>query len=55
VIQAEPLAAIDYIAVVDRETLQPIDKIGNNEALVALAARFGKVRLIDNILLNQKQ
>jgi len=55
VIQAEPLAAIDYIAVVDQETLQPIDKVGDKEALIALAARFGKVRLIDNILLNQKQ
>ena len=55
VIQAEPLAAIDYIAVVDQETLQPIDKVGDKEALIALAARFGKVRLIDNMLLNQKQ
>jgi pantoate--beta-alanine ligase len=55
VIQAEPLASVDYIAVVDRETLQPIDKVGDNETLIALAARFGSVRLIDNILLNRKQ
>ncbi|MEP6850053.1 MAG: pantoate--beta-alanine ligase [Acidobacteriota bacterium] len=55
VIQDEPLAETDYIAVVDRETLQPIDKIGDNETLIALAVRFGSVRLIDNILLNRKQ
>lgn len=55
VIQTEPLANIDYIAVVDRETLQPVDRIGDNETLIALAARFGGVRLIDNILLNRKQ
>ena len=55
VIQEEPMASIDYIAVVDAETLQPLDKIGDNEALVALAATFGQVRLIDNIVLNRKQ
>ena len=55
VIQEEPVASIDYIAVVDAESLQPLDKIGDNEALVALAATFGQVRLIDNIVLNRKQ
>lgn len=55
VIQTEPLASVDYIAVVDRETLQPIDKIGDNEAMIAVAAKFGSVRLIDNIVLNRKQ
>jgi len=55
IIQEEPLAEIDYIAVVDSNTLQPIDKVGDTETLIALAARFGSVRLIDNILLNRKQ
>lgn len=55
VIQTEALASVDYIAVVDRETLQPIDKIGDNEAMIAVAAKFGSVRLIDNIVLNRKQ
>ena len=55
VIQTEPLASVDYIAVVDRESLQPIDKIGDSETLIALAAKIGNVRLIDNILLNRKQ
>jgi len=55
VIQNEPLATIDYITVVDAETLQPLDRIGDSEALIALAARVGQVRLIDNIVLDQKQ
>ena len=55
VIQEEPMASIDYIAVVDAESLQPLDKIADNEAMVALAVTFGQVRLIDNIVLNRKQ
>jgi pantoate--beta-alanine ligase len=54
-IESEPLANIDYIAVVDNETLEPIEKIGENPVLVAVAVRFGKIRLIDNIVLNKKQ
>jgi pantoate--beta-alanine ligase len=54
-ISAEPLAQIDYISVVDRETLQPIEKVGDNEAIIAAAVTFGSVRLIDNIVLNRKQ
>jgi pantoate--beta-alanine ligase len=52
---SEPLARIDYIAVVDNDALEPIDKIEDNEVLVAVAVRFGKVRLIDNIVLNRRQ
>ncbi len=55
VIEDEPLAQIDYISAVDRESLEPIEKIGDNEALIAAAVRFGKVRLIDNVILNRKQ
>jgi pantoate--beta-alanine ligase len=55
IIQSEPVASIDYVAVVDRETLQPVDKIGDSETLIAVAVKFGSVRLIDNILLNRKQ
>jgi len=54
-IAAEPAARIDYISVVDRETLQPIEKVGDNETLIVVAAFFGDVRLIDNIILNRKQ
>ncbi|AEU35778.1 pantoate--beta-alanine ligase [Granulicella mallensis] len=47
---AEPLLRIDYAAVVDADTLEPIEDLSNG-ALVALAAWFGKTRLIDNVLL----
>jgi pantoate--beta-alanine ligase len=54
-IEKESLANLDYVAVVDNETLEPIDKIGENAVLIAVAAKFGKVRLIDNTIINRKQ
>lgn len=47
----EPLAACDYVALVDSETLQPVASLQDRVTLLALAARFGKTRLIDNCLL----
>lgn len=49
-IERAPLARIDYVEVVDAETLQPIDSLGK-KSLLALAVFFGKTRLIDNIQL----
>ena len=49
----EALAVIDYIAIVDPQTLQPLSQISGS-ALVALAVRFGKTRLIDNLLWEEK-
>lgn len=54
-LETEPAAAIDYVAVIERETLQPVDNIDDSEALIAAAVRFGNVRLIDNVILNRKQ
>lgn len=54
-IENVPLVVLDYVAVVDNETLEPIEKIGENPVLIAVAARFGKTRLIDNTILNRKQ
>lgn len=51
----EPLAAIDYVSVVDSKTLEPLKKLGETEVLIAAAVRFGKVRLIDNVVLNRGQ
>ena len=45
-----PLARIDYVDLVDAETLQPIEFVKPN-SLLALAVYLGKTRLIDNILL----
>jgi pantoate--beta-alanine ligase len=50
VINAAPLARIEYVEVVDAETLQPVQMAGPN-TVVLLAVFFGKTRLIDNIRL----
>jgi len=50
VIGEAPLARIDYIELVDTETLQPVNTRGANSVLVA-AVFVGKTRLIDNIRL----
>ena len=47
VIAAEPRCALDYATVVDRDTFQPIPTL-EGDALLAIAARVGPVRLIDN-------
>jgi pantoate--beta-alanine ligase len=50
VIGEAPLARVDYVEVVDAETLQPLETVRPN-SLLALAVFFGKTRLIDNIRL----
>jgi len=50
VINQAPLAQIDYVELVDAETLRPVEMAGSNSVLV-LAVFFGKTRLIDNIRL----
>ncbi|MFN2456075.1 MAG: pantoate--beta-alanine ligase [Pyrinomonadaceae bacterium] len=52
-IEAEPRARLEYVSVTDAETLEKLDKLDDRIVLVAVAARFGKTRLIDNIVLNQ--
>jgi len=49
-IQKEPLANIVYISVADPETLEELDGV-SPPALVSLAVRIGKTRLIDNVVL----
>jgi pantoate--beta-alanine ligase len=49
-ISEAPLARLDYVDLVDAETLQPIEFV-QPSSLLALAVYFGKTRLIDNILL----
>ena len=43
----------EYFAAVSAETLAPVDVI-EGETLVAIAARFGSVRLIDNVIVNAR-
>lgn len=47
VIEAEPLAKIDYVSMVDALTMQPVEKV-EKDVLVAMAVYIGKTRLIDN-------
>ena len=49
IIEEEPLAKIDYVEVVDWNELQPIERI-DGPVLVAIAVFIGKVRLIDNFI-----
>jgi pantoate--beta-alanine ligase len=52
VIEAEPSASIDYVSVANPETLAGLERI-QGPALVSLAVRIGKTRLIDNVTLGE--
>jgi pantoate--beta-alanine ligase len=49
ILQQEPAIRVDYIAVVDPDTLLPVDNVTAG-ALLAIAAYVGNTRLIDNVL-----
>lgn len=49
IIEKEPLAKIDYVEIVDLNTLQGIDK-ADKPLLMAEAVYIGKTRLIDNFI-----
>lgn len=53
-IAAEPLAKIDYIEAVSPETLESRGQI-DGPTLLALAVRFGRARLIDNLLIDPER
>jgi pantoate--beta-alanine ligase len=53
-VAAQPLATLDYVAVVDADSLRPLSEFAVDhrrpgQVRLAIAARFGDVRLIDNI------
>ncbi|MCB9490708.1 MAG: pantoate--beta-alanine ligase [Dehalococcoidia bacterium] len=50
-IAAQPLARIDYVSLADAESLAECDGRVTRDALLSVAARFGKARLIDNTVL----
>ena len=53
VIEGEPRAGIDYVAITDCELLDPIETVsGSAPTLVSMAVFIGRTRLIDNIVLN---
>ena len=51
VLEAEPLAKIDYAAVVDAATFQPIERV-EKDAVCALAVWIGRARLLDNMTIS---
>ena len=51
VIATAPLARIDYLELVNANTLQPVAE-ADRDSLVAVAAFFGQTRLIDNVRLS---
>ena len=53
VMRAEPLAQPDYVELVDAETLEPVTRL-RGTCLALLAARIGTVRLIDNLLIEER-
>jgi len=52
VLATEPTVKVEYVAIVEPATLAPVETVGP-ETVVALAARLGRTRLIDNIILGQ--
>lgn len=52
VLGAEPLAQVDYVSVADAASLEELTQV-DRPALVSLAVRIGRARLIDNIVLGE--
>ena len=51
VLSRAPSIQIQYVSIVDAETLQSLDKV-RGRVLAAVAAQFGSARLIDNIVVD---
>ena len=50
-LQGEPRGVPDYVSIADPDTLQELQTVDERGAVASLALRFGKTRLIDNLLL----
>ncbi|MFT3855150.1 MAG: pantoate--beta-alanine ligase [Ilumatobacteraceae bacterium] len=50
-VETEPLARLEYLAVNDAATLEPVDVV-TRPAVMSTAVWFGEVRLIDNVVLD---
>jgi pantoate--beta-alanine ligase len=54
IINSQPIGVIDYISIADNETLQEVRQI-TRPALISMAVKFGKTRLIDNIVIENSK
>jgi len=52
-IAQEPQARLDYVAVVDADTFEPVERIGGR-LVIPLAVRVGRARLLDNLLVEER-
>jgi pantoate--beta-alanine ligase len=50
-LEAEPLAAVDYVSLADARTLQELHQPTEAPALLSIVAQIGRPRLLDNCLL----
>jgi pantoate--beta-alanine ligase len=50
-VRAEPEVALEYLALVDPNTLEPVS-LATPGCIIAIAARIGATRLIDNVILD---
>ncbi len=53
IIQTSPLARIDYVEIIDDQTLTPVETVKPG-TFAAVAVYYGKTRLIDNIYLKER-
>lgn len=54
-LESEALSGVDYVAVVDRNTMRAVEKVTEQDVLLCAAVSFGNIRLIDNVILHEKQ
>jgi pantoate--beta-alanine ligase len=52
VLREVPALQVEYVSLVDAESLGPVEQV-NGRVLVAIAARLGSTRLIDNIVVDR--
>ena len=53
-LRTEPLAEPEYVELVDAETLEPVTRL-RGVCLALLAVRIGAFRLIDNLLIEDRE
>lgn len=53
-LESEPLAEVEYVSVADMETLEEITG-SVDRALLSLAVRIGRTRLIDNVIVGEQE
>ncbi|TXK81422.1 pantoate--beta-alanine ligase [Paenibacillus sp. N3.4] len=57
-IETAPLAVIDYVEVLSYPSLEPLEAVSSSDddtIIIALAVKFGKTRLIDNLILQVRK